>query len=29
MDRPFGPRVVVAASPQFYKKGARLTPRVV
>ena len=26
---PLAPRVVVAASPQFYKKGARLTPRVV
>ena len=26
---PLGPRVVVAASPQIFKKGARLAPQVV
>ena len=29
MTGPLAPRVVVAASPQIIKKGARLAPRVV
>ena len=29
MTGPLGPRVVVAASPQIFKKGARLAPQVV
>ena len=29
MTGPLAPRVVVAASPQIFKKGARLAPQVV